>query len=78
MKYDHQISQAFGRGSMLVRGVRLQGLCDICENQKTISTRRLASIVSDLANDDCLIARQLADLADCLKEKRRIPRQDDE
>ncbi len=65
---DQEISQAYGRGSMLAREIRLRELRDICDTQQTVGTHRLRRITDELARDDCLIARQLASLARSIRD----------
>ena len=50
------------------RGDRLRKLYDICENQKTISTRRLLFLVNELASSDRQDAIHFRDLADFVRK----------
>lgn len=51
-----------------VRGDRLRRLYELCETQKTISTRRLMLYVNELARDDCQDALHFKALADFVRK----------
>lgn len=52
------------KAASLVRGDRLSELYRICDEQKTISTRKLSRIVDQLAKSDRLDALHFKALAD--------------
>lgn len=55
--------QAILKAAALARGDRLNRLYAICENQKTISTKKLQQLLDDLLNDmklDAIFLRELS------------------
>jgi hypothetical protein len=57
--YTNTIAKAASRA----RGVRLGKLYQLCEQQKTVSTRKLSQMLDDLAESDRLDAIHFKELA---------------
>lgn len=59
-------SETIAKAASRVRGDRLRKLYEICEDQKTISTRKLKNLIDELADSDRLDGIHFRELADKL------------
>lgn len=65
--YDY--SNTIAKAASRARGGRLDPLRNLCEGQKTVSTRKLSRLIDELHEDDKLDAIHFRVLADRLNTK---------